>query len=78
MSARTHALHALLRMRAPGGRLAFEGFRIRPRALAQAPVVDVAGYWLISSKANGKLDVDRLSELPLLPVGWLSQVGQCW
>lgn len=63
---------------APGNWRTPAAFRIRPRALALPPVIDAAGYWLVTSKANGKLDVERLEQLSLVPALGLSQAGQCF
>ncbi len=77
-SSKKHHLNAVVRLELADGKLASVGFRIRPRALALPPVVDAAGYWLVTRKPTGKLDVDRLEDLSLVPAPGLAQVGQCW
>lgn len=70
--------HALVKLDVSGDELRPVGFRIRPRALAHPPVVDAAGYWLVTARHKGQLDVERLDHLPLVPVSHHAQVGQCW
>lgn len=77
-SSKKHHHHAIVRLELHDEKAVPSGFRMRPRALAHAPVVDAAGYWLITSKQNGRLDVDRLADLDLVPAHGLAQVGQCW
>lgn len=69
--------HAILRFETAGG-LKATGFVQRAQALAHPPVVDMAGYWLITRKGTKKLEVERSESLPLLKTGWLDKVAQCW
>ncbi|MBK9002140.1 MAG: thrombospondin type 3 repeat-containing protein [Myxococcales bacterium] len=77
-SSKKHHLNAVVRLDRKNGTLTPAAFRIRPRALALPPVIDAAGYWLVTSKTNGKLDVERLEQLSLVPALGLSQAGQCF
>lgn len=77
-SSAKHHLHALVRFVVDQGMLRPTGFRIRPRALAHPPVVDAGGYWLITAKQKGQLEVERFDRLPLVPVSDHAQLGQCW
>ncbi len=77
-SSKKHHVNAVVRLELTDGKLTPAGFRIRPRALALPPAVDAAGYWLVTRKPTGKLDVDRLEDLSLVPAPGLAQVGQCW